>query len=83
MLKAHPSATIRIESHTDDVGSQAANLELSAARAETIKNELVDRGADASKIETAGLGQELPIAGNDTADGRAKNRRSEIVVTSR
>jgi outer membrane protein OmpA-like peptidoglycan-associated protein len=60
-----------------------SNLNLSQARADAIKNELIDRGVDGSRIETAGMGQELPIASNDTAEGRAKNRRSEIVVTSR
>jgi len=82
-LKAHPAATIRVESHTDAIGSPEANLNLSQARAEAIKNELVDRGVDSSRVETAGMGQELPIASNDTAEGRATNRRSEIVVTNR
>jgi outer membrane protein OmpA-like peptidoglycan-associated protein len=83
LLKAHPSATIRVESHTDAIGNQEANLSLSQARAESIKNELVDRGVDAARIETAGMGRDLPAASNDTAEGRASNRRSEIVVTSR
>ena len=82
-LKAHPAATIRVESHTDAVGTQDANLNLSQARADAIKSELVDRGVDGSRIETAGMGSELPIASNDTAGGRARNRRSEIVVTAR
>jgi outer membrane protein OmpA-like peptidoglycan-associated protein len=82
-LDEHPAATIRVESHTDNVGTQESNLNLSQARAESIKNELVDRGVEASRIETAGMGQDLPIASNDTPDGRAKNRRSEIVVTNR
>jgi outer membrane protein OmpA-like peptidoglycan-associated protein len=83
LLKAHPSATIRVESHTDAIGNQEANLNLSQARADAIKNELVDRGVDGARIETAGMGQDLPAASNDTAEGRATNRRSEIVVTSR
>ena len=83
LLKAHPSATIRVESHTDAIGSQESNLNLSQARAESIKNELVDRGVDGARIETAGMGRDLPAAANDTAEGRATNRRSEIVVTSR
>jgi outer membrane protein OmpA-like peptidoglycan-associated protein len=82
-LKAHPSATIRVESHTDSVGTPESNLNLSQARADSIKSELVDRGASGANIETAGMGQDLPIASNDTPEGRAKNRRSEIVVTSR
>jgi outer membrane protein OmpA-like peptidoglycan-associated protein len=82
-LNAHPKATIRVESHTDSVGTREANLDLSQARADAIKQELVDRGVDQSRIETAGMGQELPVATNDTAEGRAANRRSEIVVTAR
>jgi len=83
LLKAHPAATIRVESHTDAIGNQEANLSLSQARAESIRNELVDRGVGAARIETAGMGGDLPAASNDTAEGRASNRRSEIVVTSR
>jgi OmpA-OmpF porin, OOP family len=82
-LKAHPSATIRVESHTDSIGTPESNLDLSQARADAIKSELVDRGVVGANIETAGMGQDLPIASNDTPEGRAKNRRSEIVVTSR
>jgi outer membrane protein OmpA-like peptidoglycan-associated protein len=82
-LNEHPSATIRVESHTDNIGTPEANLNLSQARADSVKNELIDRGVDGARIETAGMGQELPIASNDTAEGRAKNRRSEIVVTAR
>jgi outer membrane protein OmpA-like peptidoglycan-associated protein len=83
ILVEHPSATIRVESHTDAIGSPESNLDLSQARAEAVKDGLVDRGVDASRIETAGMGQDLPIASNDTAEGRAKNRRTEIVVTGR
>jgi len=82
-LEAHPSATIRVESHTDNVGRAETNLDLSQARAEAIKSELIARGIDGARIETAGMGQELPVASNDTAEGRAKNRRAEIIVTAR
>jgi OOP family OmpA-OmpF porin len=82
-LKAHPAATIRVESHTDSIGTPESNLDLSQARADSIKSELVDRGVVGANIETAGMGQDLPIASNDTPEGRARNRRSEIVVTSR
>jgi outer membrane protein OmpA-like peptidoglycan-associated protein len=82
-LNAHPGAAIRVESHTDNVGTQRSNLDLSQARAEAVKSELIARGVAASRIETAGMGQELPIASNDTAEGRARNRRTEIVVTAR
>jgi len=82
-LKAHPAAKVRIESHTDNLGTARSNLDLSQARADAIKNELVDRGVDGARVETAGMGGEFPIASNDTTEGRARNRRSEIVVTAR
>jgi outer membrane protein OmpA-like peptidoglycan-associated protein len=82
-LNAHPAATIRVESHTDNIGTPESNLDLSQARADSVKSELVDRGVAASRIDTAGMGQDLPIASNETPEGRAKNRRSEIVVTGR
>jgi outer membrane protein OmpA-like peptidoglycan-associated protein len=82
-LTDHPSAKIRLESFTDDVGTPDSNVQLSTARSEAVKNELVQRGVPAQSIETAGRGQEEPIASNDTAQGRAQNRRTEIVVTDR
>jgi outer membrane protein OmpA-like peptidoglycan-associated protein len=82
-LKEHPAATIRVESHSDNIGTLESNLNLSQARADAIKSNLVDRGIEGSRIETAGMGQDMPIASNDTPEGRAQNRRSEIVVTSR
>ena len=82
-LKEHPAATIRVESHSDNIGTLESNLNLSQARADAIKSDLVDRGIEGSRIETAGMGQDMPIASNDTPEGRAQNRRSEIVVTSR
>jgi outer membrane protein OmpA-like peptidoglycan-associated protein len=83
ILKAYPSAQIRIESHTDDVGTAAENLALSEARSDAVKDMLVARGIEPGRMESAGLGQANPIAGNDTAGGRAQNRRTDIVVTAR
>lgn len=82
-LKDHPTATIRLESFTDNVGTPESNLELSTARSESVKNGLVQRGVAAENIDTAGRGQAQPIASNDTAEGRAQNRRTEIVVTNK
>jgi outer membrane protein OmpA-like peptidoglycan-associated protein len=82
-LKDDPSATIRVESFTDNVGSPQSNLKLSMARSEAVKKGLVQRGVAEENVETAGLGQDQPIAPNDTAEGRAQNRRTEIVVTGR
>jgi len=83
VLRAYPSATVRIESHTDDVGTPQDNLALSSRRSETIKSMLVERGVDASRIETVGLGQNRPTASNATEEGRSQNRRTDLVVTRR
>ena len=69
--------------HTDSVGSEAYNLALSKRRAESVKSYLVSQGIAADKIRTEGKGESQPVASNDTAEGRAKNRRVDIeVVTS-
>ena len=83
VLRSHPSARIRVLSHTDATGTPEANQTLSTARSETIKSMLVARGADAANIAVGGMGQEEPRATNDTGQGRAENRRTEIVVTDR
>jgi outer membrane protein OmpA-like peptidoglycan-associated protein len=83
ILKAYPSANVRLEGHTDNTGDAAANQRLSQDRADTVKGLLSAGGVDASRIGTAGFGQDHPIASNDTEEGRAKNRRIELVVTSK
>ncbi|MET0403643.1 MAG: OmpA family protein [Cystobacter sp.] len=69
-----------IEGHTDSKGSAELNEELSFLRAEAVRDYLVDRGVDAERIRTEGRGKERPIASNATAEGRANNRRVEIVL---
>lgn len=83
ILRAYPTATIRVESYTDSVGTAASNLDLSRDRSETVRGLLGSRGIDPSRVTTAGLGQESPIASNDTESGRAQNRRTDFVVTGR
>jgi len=83
ILLAYPTSTVRIESYTDNVGTAESNLALSQSRSEAVKSLLVSKGVDASRMTTAGLGSENPIASNDTEEGRAKNRRTDIVVTGR
>jgi OmpA-OmpF porin, OOP family len=82
-LKAHPSATMRVEGHTDATGSGEANLRLSAARANAARNYLAKQGVAASRIEARGAGADQPVASNDTPEGRAQNRRTELVLTGR
>ena len=79
ILKRNSSLSIRIEGHTDDVGSAKYNIDLSSKRAQAIKDYLVGKGIEPSRITTKGLGYSNPIADNDTPKGRALNRRAEII----
>lgn len=80
ILKQNPNVIVRIEGFTDSTGDPAANQALSLARANRVKEELVNRGVDGARIETAGRGAESPIVPNDTEENRARNRRIEVVV---
>ncbi len=79
-LGAQPQMIVRIVGHTDSTGSDAINDPLSLRRAESVRDYLSDRGVSASRIEVAGRGSREPVASNDTAEGRAKNRRVEIFL---
>jgi outer membrane protein OmpA-like peptidoglycan-associated protein len=70
-----------VEGYTDSVGSDATNLTLSKNRAEAVRSYLVSKGIPADKISAVGKGKANPVASNDTPDGRANNRRVEIVVS--
>jgi hypothetical protein len=78
-LNNFPDWRLRIVGHTDATGDAAHNEALSLERANAIKAALVERGIDALKVDTAGAGQSQPVAGNDTSEGRALNRRVELV----
>ena len=71
---------IVIIGHTDSTGLRSSNLALSKARADAVKNYLVNAGVDDNIISASGVGPDNPIASNDTAEGRAKNRRIEFRV---
>lgn len=73
-------STILVEGHTDSRGSADKNQELSLLRAQEVRGYLVSQGIPTNSIQAAGLGEERPLATNDTAEGRANNRRVEIVV---
>lgn len=79
MLKSAPALNIEIGGHTDNVGDAAANQKLSQARAAAVVAALTTRGIAASRITAKGYGATAPIADNRTEDGRAKNRRVELV----
>jgi outer membrane protein OmpA-like peptidoglycan-associated protein len=83
VLTAHPSARVRVEGNTDSTGAPDTNRQLSMARADSTRKYLTERGVDGARIETAGLGASRPLASNDTPEGRAVNRRTELIVTAR
>jgi outer membrane protein OmpA-like peptidoglycan-associated protein len=75
-----PDLNIRIEGYTDSTGQAATNMKLSAERAKNVFGLLREQGIDEARMAYEGYGAENPIAANDTAEGRAKNRRVEIIV---
>jgi OmpA-OmpF porin, OOP family len=79
-LEKNPSLKLLIEGHTDSVGDAKHNLDLSKRRAEAVKTVLVGQfNMDAARLSTAGLGSTKPVTSNDTPQGRAQNRRVELV----
>jgi len=79
MLKDNPTLKISIEGHTDNVGTAQSNQTLSENRAKAVMNAIIAKGIDKSRLSSKGWGQTKPIADNKTEEGRAKNRRVEIV----
>ncbi|MGR3218782.1 MAG: OmpA family protein [Candidatus Anammoxibacter sp.] len=79
ILVINPDLSIRIEGHTDNIGSKKYNINLSGKRAQAVKDYLVKMGIDAKRISVKGLGLAKPIATNSTDEGRAINRRAELV----
>jgi len=77
------SKAIRIEGHTDNGGNANADLVLSQRRAEAVRDALVKAGVDARRITTFGMGQAQPVAANTTEEGRAKNRRVDVILEDR
>jgi outer membrane protein OmpA-like peptidoglycan-associated protein len=81
ILKDHPEYDLIIEGHTDNEGSDASNLLLSQKRAQAVKNLLVEKGIEASRVETKFFGETKPVDSNETAAGRQANRRVELTIT--
>lgn len=79
-LAQFPDRKMLIEGYTDSVGSDAYNLSLSERRAQAVRDALVQRGVDSARITARGYGKVHPVADNGSADGRAMNRRVEIVI---
>jgi outer membrane protein OmpA-like peptidoglycan-associated protein len=81
IIQAHPGLHLAIEGHTDNIGSDEANMKLSQQRADTVRDFLVEQGLTADTVTAVGLGKAEPVADNSTNDGRQKNRRVEIIVS--
>jgi OOP family OmpA-OmpF porin len=82
-LKANPGTTIALVGHTDASGSLTANIALSERRAKAVAQVLIDRyGAERARVAAEGVGFLAPRATNQSEEGRQKNRRVEVIVTS-
>jgi outer membrane protein OmpA-like peptidoglycan-associated protein len=79
-MKKHPAVRFDIQGHTDNIGTEAYNDDLSLRRADSVKNYLVENGIAPERLDTHGLGFKVPVATNDSAEGRAENRRIEFVI---
>jgi outer membrane protein OmpA-like peptidoglycan-associated protein len=79
VLKEDPSRKVTIEGHTDSVGSDEFNQQLSEARANAVRSALLERGVEDSQITAVGKGESFPVASNDNAAGRQQNRRVEMI----
>jgi outer membrane protein OmpA-like peptidoglycan-associated protein len=79
LLKSQPDLRVSVEGHTDNQGTEASNLTLSQNRAQAVVQAVVQSGIAAARMRSVGHGQAKPIAPNDTAEGRARNRRVELV----
>ena len=80
LLQSEPEKQIRIEGHTDSTGSTETNLRLSQQRADAVLTALVGLGVDAMRITSVGMGEDFPIASNDTEEGRTRNRRVDVIL---
>jgi outer membrane protein OmpA-like peptidoglycan-associated protein len=81
IVLAYPSLHVAIEGHTDSVGGDEYNQELSERRAQSVRDYFVQQGIPANAIEARGFGKSEPIASNDTPEGRQQNRRVELVLS--
>lgn len=81
-LNRYPECNAVIEGHTDNSGSESSRLDLSMRRANSVKNYLVEKGVEFTRLETVGNGEHSPIAGNDSASGRLLNRRVDVIISN-
>jgi outer membrane protein OmpA-like peptidoglycan-associated protein len=80
-LQKYPERRVMIEGHTDNVGSDAYNLDLSQRRADAVRDFLLQNGVNPAQLTTRGYGKASPVASNNTAEGRQQNRRVELIIS--
>jgi outer membrane protein OmpA-like peptidoglycan-associated protein len=80
LLQTEPDKKIRVEGHTDSSGDAEANLLLSEQRAQAVLEALVSLGVESDRISSLGMGEDFPIASNEDEDGRARNRRVDVIL---
>ena len=81
IVLAYPSLRLSVEGHTDSIGSDEYNQQLSERRAESVRDYLVQQGIAADSVSASGFGKTAPVASNDTPEGRQQNRRVELVLS--
>jgi outer membrane protein OmpA-like peptidoglycan-associated protein len=81
-LRENPERTVAIEGYTDSVGSDTYNQSLSQRRADAVRTALSERGIASNRVSTQGFGEAKPVASNNTAEGRQRNRRVEVVIAN-
>lgn len=80
LLQSEPEKMVRIEGHTDSTGGTEANLNISQLRADAVREALVSLGVDADRMKSVGMGEDYPLESNETEEGRALNRRVDIIL---
>ena len=80
LLQSEPGKNIRIEGHTDSTGDADTNLKISEQRANSVFEALVSLGVDRNRFTVAGMGEDFPIASNETEEGRRQNRRVDVIL---
>ena len=83
LLNKHEKVVVEIAGHTDSTGPEDYNQGLSERRAEAVEDYLTANGVNASRLSSRGYGESRPVASNDTKEGRAENRRVEMIVLKR
>lgn len=81
IIEGHPGLKLAVEGHTDSVGGDDYNRKLSEQRGGSVREYLIQQGMAADSVTSAGFGKTMPVASNDTADGRQQNRRVELVIS--